>query len=41
LGVKLSDEDIADFDVLRDVAVVTVFGFLHMGCTFTPPDEYD
>jgi len=27
-GVKLSDEDIADFEVLRDVAMATVFGFL-------------
>jgi len=23
----------ADFDVLRDVAIVTIFGFLCMGCT--------
>jgi len=30
-GVKLSDEDIADFEVLRDVAMATIFGFLHMG----------
>jgi len=28
-GVKLSDEDIADFEVLRDVAMATVFGFLY------------
>ena len=27
-GVKLSDEDIADFEVLRDVAMATIFGFL-------------
>jgi len=40
-GVKLSDEDIADFEVLRDVAIVIVFGFLYMGCTLTPPGEYD
>jgi len=33
--VKLSDEDIADFEVLRDVAIVTVFGFLYMGCIDT------
>jgi len=38
-GVKLSDEDIADFEVLRDVAMATIFGFLHMGCTLTPPEE--
>jgi len=30
-GVKLSDEDIADFEVLRDVAKATIFGFLYMG----------
>jgi len=39
-GVKLSDEDIADFEVLRDVAMATIFGFL-MGCTLAPPEEYD
>jgi len=27
-GVKLSNEDIADFEVLRDVAMATIFGFL-------------
>ena len=26
MGVKLSDEDIADFEVLRDVAMATNFG---------------
>jgi len=40
-GVKLSDEHIADLEVLRDIAMVTVFGFLHMGWTLTPPGEYD
>jgi len=25
--VKLSDEDIADFDVLKDVVKATIFGF--------------
>jgi len=41
-GAKLSDEDIADFEVLRDVAMVTtIFGFLYMGCTLAPPEEYD
>ena len=39
-GVKLSDEDIADFEVLMDVEIVTVFGFVYMGCTLTPPGEY-
>jgi len=36
-GVKLSDEDIADFDVLRVVAMATIFSFLYMGCTLAPP----
>jgi len=40
-GVKLSDEDTADFEVLRDVAMATIFGFLYTGCTLTPPGEYD
>jgi len=40
-GVKLSNEDIADFEVLRDVAMVTIFGVLYMGCTLAPPEEYD
>jgi len=39
--VKLSDEDIVDFEVLRDVAMATIFGFLYMGCTLEPPEEYD
>jgi len=39
--VKLSDEDIANFEVLRDVAMATIFGFLYMGCTLVPPEEYD
>ena len=39
--VKLSDEDVADFEVVKDVAIVTVFGFLYMGCTLTPRGEYD
>ena len=30
-GVKLSDEDMAYFEVLRDVAMATIFGFLCMG----------
>jgi len=40
-GVKLSDEAIADFEVLRDVAMATIFDFLYMGCTLAPPEEYD
>jgi len=40
-GVKLSDEDIANFEFLRDVTMATIFGFLYMGCTLAPPEEYD
>jgi len=40
-GVKLSDEDIADFNVLRDDAMATIFGFLYMECRLAPPEEYD
>jgi len=29
--VKLSDEDIVDFEVLRDVVMATIFGFLYNG----------
>jgi len=39
--VKLSDEDIADFEVLTDVAMATIFGFLYMGCTLAPAGECD
>jgi len=39
--VKLSDQDIADFEVLRHVTMATIFGFLYMGCTLAPPGEYD
>jgi len=38
---KLSDEDIADFEVLRDDAMATIFGFLYMGCRLAPHEEYD
>jgi len=31
----------ADFEVLRDVAMATIFGFLYMGCTLAPPEKYD
>ena len=27
-GVKLSDEEISNFEVLRDVAIANIFGFL-------------
>ena len=40
-GVNLSDKDIADFEVLSDVAMATVFDFLNMGCALAPPGEYD
>ena len=26
---------------LSDVAMATIFGFLYMGCTLAPPEEYD
>ena len=34
-GVKLRDEDIADFEVLRDVAMATILAFygVHIGAT--------
>jgi len=40
-GVKLSDEVITDFKVLRDVALATIFGFLYTRCTLVPSSEYD
>ena len=40
-SVKLSDEDTANFEVLRDVAMAAIFGRLYMGCTLAPPGEYD
>ena len=40
--VKLSDEDVADFEVLRDIDMVTIFWLpIYMGCTLAPPGEYD
>jgi len=36
-GVKLYDEDVADFDVLREVVMASVFGFLYMGPNTTEP----
>jgi len=40
-GVNLFDEDITVFEVLRDDAMATIFGFLYMGCTLAPLGEYD
>jgi len=34
-------KNISDFEVLRDVAIATIFGFLYMGFTLAPPEEYD
>jgi len=34
--VKLSDENIADFEVIRDVAMATIVA-LYMGYTLVPP----
>jgi len=39
--VKLSDEDIANFEILRDVAIVTVLCFLYMGYILMLPGKYD
>ena len=33
--------DIADTMHLRNVAMATILGFLYMGCTLAPPEEYD
>jgi len=33
--------DIADTLHLRDIAITTIFGFLHMGCTLAPPGKFD
>jgi len=30
-----------DFEILRDVAIVTICSLLYMGCTLTPRGEYD
>ena len=40
-GYPVKIVDIADFEVLRDVAMATIFGFLYMGCALAPPGEYD
>ena len=40
--VKLSDEDTANFKILREAATKTIFfGFLCKGCILAPPAEYD
>jgi len=40
--VKLSDEDTADFEVLRDIATETIFWLsIIMRCTLAPPGDYD
>jgi len=39
--VGLQNADISDTLHLRDVPMVTIFGFLNMGCTLAPPGEYD
>jgi len=39
--VGQQNADIADTLQLRDVAVVTIFVFLYMGCTLAPSSEYD
>jgi len=33
--------DIADTLHLRDVVMAAILGFLYMGCTLAPLDEYD
>ena len=40
-GVKQSDEDIAEIECLRVVAMETIFGFVYTGCTLVPSGEYD
>jgi len=39
--VKLSHKDIAKIEVLMDVVMATIFGFLYMGCTLAQPGKYD
>jgi len=41
LGVGYRGQAIADFEVLRNVAMATIFGFLYMGGTLAPPEEYN
>jgi len=40
-GLSYPMTDIANFEVLRDVAMTTIFFFLYMRCTLAPPGEYD
>ena len=41
VGFCVSAKDMADFEVLRDVSMATIFGFLYMGCILASPEEYD
>jgi len=41
LKVTLYDKDKANLEVLRDIAMATIFCFLYMACTLAPPGEYD
>ena len=41
LSGRRQNADIADTLHIRDVAMATIFGFLYMGCTLAPPEEYD
>ena len=40
LSGRRQNADIADTLHLRDVAMVTIFGFLYMACTLAPLEEY-
>ena len=40
-AIRWRHRGLADFEVLRDVAMATIFGFLYKGCTLAPPEEYD
>jgi len=39
--VNLSHEDIAEIEVLADVAMATIFWLSIYRCTLAPPGEYD
>jgi len=40
-GLKLSNEDIADFEVLWTLPWQPFVGFLYMRYTLSPPGKYD
>ena len=40
-GVKLSNEEMADFEIQRDVAMATIFCLSVYGGTLAPPGEYN